>query len=425
MNKTSYAGVKRAWGSLKIAAFLAYKSMRRGNKWALILIIMVMSFSFVNLVFVSSLISGVTTTMDDQMVDTLFANVVIGPEENEYYLSKVAQLEDRIEQIPGVVGASAHLNYSAFVEYQWKEKESQSDRGKSGSWKVIGVAPEKEANVTTIRENIIEGSYLAGNDRGEIVLGVEIAGGEDAQTSSFLNLGGVRTGDKVRLTYPNGVQREYKVKGIFRARELEADNLAFVTRKEMASVLGRDVFYDRASEILVKARRNVDESALIAELKAMGINGEVRSWQEYGGAMHSVMSTFEVIGSLIGGVGLVVATAVMFIVIYIEVLSKKRQIGVLRAIGIRQSAIIGSYLIQAFFYVIAGIISGWLIVRFVLQPYFMLNPLDLPIGLVSLTVEALTLGGSTLGLVIAGILAGLIPAWTIMRESIINLIWGT
>ena len=72
--------------------------------------------------------------------------------------------------------------------------------------------------MTTIHENIIQGSYLDSNDRDEIVLGVEIAGGDRAQTAEFLTLQEVKVGDKVRLSYPNGVQHEYLVKGIFSPR---------------------------------------------------------------------------------------------------------------------------------------------------------------------------------------------------------------
>lgn len=415
----------RFWGDFKLSVYLAFKSIVRGNKWALILLILVMSFSFLNLIFVSSLISGVMTTMDNQLVDTVLSNVVINPEEDDYYIKRVHQLEAKLGKAPNVAGVSPHLNSSAFMEYEWKEKESQADKGKSGTWGVIGIDPAKEANVTTIHSHIIEGSYLDENDKGEIVLGVEIAGGAKATSAEFLTLGGVKVGEKVRLTYPNGIQREYTVKGIFYAREMKVDQLAFVDRREMASVLGRQTFYDRASQILVRLESGVSEDSFIEDLRASGINEEIRTWEEYGSAQRSMISTFDIIGGLIGGVGLVVAAAVMFIVIYINVLNKKRQIGMLRAIGVTQGAIVGSYLIQALFYVVVGMTLGWLMAQFGLQQYFISNPLDLPIGLVSLNIETMTMVGSMLGLTAAGILAGFIPAWIIMKKSIIKTIWGT
>jgi len=412
-------------GNLKLALFLAFKSIIKGNRWALILIILVMSLSFANLLLTPSILSGVTNTLTQQQIDTLYGNIVIDPPPTEHYLSRVSLIEKNVEQIPGITGVSTHLNSSAFIEYQWKEKDSPLDKGESGTWSVIGIDPAREVNVTTIHEHIIQGSYLDGNDRDEIVLGVEIAGGDRAQTAEFLTLQVVKVGDEVRLTYPNGIQREYRVKGIFQAKEMtQADRLAFITKKEMASVLGRQVYDDRASQILVRTQQGFEENQLIQEISSLGIDAEVRSWSEYGGAMGGIVSSFDVIASLIGTIGLVVAGIVMFIVIYINVINKRRQIGILRAIGIKRDVIIGSYLTQAIFYAILGIIFGGLIFGYGIQPYFEFHPLDLPLGQVSLAVRALTISSAVLGLLIAAVLAGLIPVISITRQRIIQAIWG-
>jgi len=391
----------------------------------MVLIVLVMSLSFVNLIFTPSILSGVTNTLDGQMVNTTLANVVIDPEEGGYYIDNVRQAENKLKQVPGVIGVSSHLSSSAFIEYQWQEKESPSDRGKSGNWSVIGIDPDREANVTSIHEHILEGRYLEEGDRDQIVLGIEIAGGDGAQMSPFLTLGGAGVGDKIRLTYPNGVQREYQVKGIFQAQEITtADHLAFVTRKEMASVMGRQIFTDRASQILVKIEQTGDESRFIEEFKTLGINGEIRSWEEYGGAISGIVSSFGAVTSLISAIGLAVAGIVMFIVIYITVINKKRQIGILRAIGIKEGIIIRSYLTQALFYAITGAIFGGLIFGFVVEPYFIRHPLDIAIGLVSLAVEPATIQNAVLGLILSAILAGIIPVLSIIRQSIIKTIWG-
>jgi putative ABC transport system permease protein len=412
-------------GNLKLALFLAFKSIIRGNRWALILIILVMSLSFTNLILTPSILSGVTEAMDRQQVDNLFANIIIDPMADDYYLDHASEIERKVEQISGVTGVASHLNSSAFIEYQWKEKESAEDRGKSGTWSVIGIDPGNEVNVTSIHEHIIQGSYLEPGDRDEIILGVEIAGGEKAQTSEFLTLQGVQTGDKVRISYPNGVVREYTVKGIFQAQEMvQADRLAFVTKKEMASVMGQQVYTDRASQILVKIEEVDGEKRIIEEIESLGIDTEVRGWHEYGGALGGIISSFDVVTSLIGGIGLIVAAIVMFIVIYINVINKKRQIGILRAIGIQRNIIIGSYLTQALFYAVLGIIFGGLIFGYGIQPYFKLHPLDLPLGQVSLAINMMTVYYAAFGILAAAVLAGLIPVFNITRQGIIQAIWG-
>jgi putative ABC transport system permease protein len=412
------------WGNLKLSLFLAFKAIIKGNKWALALLILVMSFSFVNLVFVSGLISGVQTTIDNQMIDTMYANMVVTPLEDKYYIDQSDAVEKKIAAVPEVEAVSPHLNSSALIEYKWKEKTSQSDKGISGTWRVIGIDPVKESETTVIAAHIFQGKYLDENDSDQIIIGVEIAGGEKAATSSYLNLGGANIGDKLRLTYPNGIQREYAVKGIFYARQTVADQQAYVTRKEMTSVMGRDKYFNKSSEILIKSKPGISDELLTEKIKAAGIVETVRSWREYAGWMSNVASTFEVIGSLIGGVGLIISAAVMFIIIYINVLNRKRQIGILRAIGIPGIAITGSYIFQALFYAVAGTLVGLGIVNFGLLPYFHYRPMELPIGLLGLTIKPASIIVSVVGLTLAGALAGLIPSWTIMRQSIIRIIWG-
>ncbi|MFH1638725.1 MAG: FtsX-like permease family protein [Chloroflexota bacterium] len=412
-------------GNLKLVFFLAYKTMLKGSRWALALIIMVTSLSFVNLIFISSILSGVTNTLDTQLVSNILANVVIDPPEDKYYIEDAAVTRDRILQTPGVTGVGLHLTSHALIEYEWREKRLPGDKGKSGTWSVIGVDPENEINVTEIHERIIQGSYLSPGDRDEIVLGIEITGGEGSQRASHLNLGGAVVGDKVRLTYPNGIRREYRIKGIFQAKEMmNADHLSFITRKEMISVMGDQVFSDRASQILVSIEKTGDEKRFIEEFRTLGIAGEIRGWSEYGGAMRGMVSSFSVIASLIGGIGLTVAAIVMFIVIYIGVVNKKRQIGILRAIGIKDRLIVYSYLLQALFYAVSGMIIGGMIVSFLLEPYFFHHPLDLPIGPVSLFIDPGTIRNAVLGLTSAAFLAGVVPVISITRQSIIRAIWG-
>jgi putative ABC transport system permease protein len=277
--------------------------------------------------------------------------------------------------------------------------------------------------VTTIHNSLFAGSYLAPGDSG-ILLGVEIAGGDRSTSSSFLTLGGAGVGDKVRLTYPNGIRKEYTVRGIFFARERQADSTAFVTRTEMASVLGQDSFQDRASRVLVKIDRQGSEQEFIAGFKTLGINGVIRSWEEYGGSISGVTSSFDNIASLISGIGLVVAAIVMFIVIYINVLSRKRQIGILRAIGVSRNVILFSYVLQALFFGVMGIIVGGLLFGYGIVPYFEANPLDLSVGLVTLNIEALTVNNAVWGILVAAFLAGIVPVINITHQSIIKAIWG-
>jgi putative ABC transport system permease protein len=131
-----------------------------------------------------------------------------------------------------------------------------------------------------------------------------------------------------------------------------------------------------------------------------------------------------VITSLIGGIGLAVAAIVMYIVIYINVSNRRRQIGIMRAIGINRATIIGSYMLQALCFAALGIFVGLALLNLGIVPYFDSHPLDLAMGKVSLYVEPRTVFEAITGLAVAVTLAGFLPALSITRQSIIRAIWG-
>jgi putative ABC transport system permease protein len=413
-----------AMGKMKLAFFLAYKSILKGNYWTLILIILVTSLSFSNLILTPSLMSGVTAALNQQQIETLFGNIIVDPPPDLNYLTDISQIESKLAAVPELSGVAPHLNNGALFEYKWHPATSFQDKGQSGNWSVIGIDPAKETTVTTIHSSIIAGSYLNQDDRDQIVLGVEIAGGSQTATLPELTLGGVQVGDIVRLTYANAYQHEYTVKGIFKAREGGANNLAFITRQDMTAVLGSAISEDSANQILVRTKPGVDESQLIAKLKTLDINAQIRGWEDYGRGVGGIVSSFGAVTSIIGAIGLIVAGVVMFIVIYINVTHRKRQIGILRAIGVDRGVVMISYLLQAVLYAVLGIIFGGLILGYGIKPFFDAHPIDLPIGLVSLVVDQSTVVSGILWLMVASLLAGIIPVLNITRESIIKAIWG-
>ena len=411
-------------GNFKLALCLAFKSIWKGNRWAALLIICVMALSFAQLILTPAIMSGVTEALNSQQINTLYANVVIDPPADQYFLAGANEIKSIVEQEPGVQAAAAHLTSGAHIEYNWQTQTDPATKDDGGDWRVIGIDPESERKVTTISKTLISGSYLTKDDTDQILLGVEIAGGPEASSASFLNLGGVKVGDKVRLTYPDGTRRIYTVKGIFKARDGEADRQAFVSYSEMISVLG-PASSDAASQILVKTAPSFKENEVVTDLKSLNIDGQVRTWEEYGGSVGGVVGSFNVIASLISVIGLVVAAIVMFIIIYISVINKERQIGILRAIGVNRFAIYVSYLCQALFYAVLGIVVGGLLFGYVIEPYFAAHPLDLSIGRVSLATDPSTIRNAIVGILMAAVFAGIIPVINIMRHSIIKAIWGS
>lgn len=403
----------------KIAAFLGFKSIVRGNRATLALMIFIMSLAFVNLVFISSILNGIVVALNTQVKTNLVSNVVIEPQEEPVKKESIirqGEIRRQVESLPGVVATVRRYKLAGTIAYD-KEKNGKF---KFASGEIIGIDPEEERRMTEIAESIVDGRYLEGLGGGDIVLGSELAGGYGGG-EELTSLGGVKVGEKVRITFSNGLVRDYRVRGIFKVNFGFADRQAFITSKEAESVLS---VYDNASQILVKTSNDATDNQIIGEIKRIAPNLRVRDWSEYMGGLAGVTSSFDAITLVISAIGLAVAAITIFILIYVNVVHKRRQIGILKAIGIKQNIIIYSYVLQALFYAICGIIIGSILVFYLIAPYFNSHPLDLPIGRTSLALDTMRVIYSVTGLIIAALIAGLLPSWRGARENILQAIWG-
>ncbi|MBU2081948.1 FtsX-like permease family protein [Patescibacteria group bacterium] len=407
--------------NFKLALFLGFKSITKGNKAILALMIFIMSLAFVNLVFISSILSGIIVTLNNQIKINIVSNIVINPQEEPVkkdYIIHAEELRREIESIPGVAATAGRYKLSATIAY---------DKNKNGKFiyrpmEVIGVDPESEKNISEIPHKIIEGRYLEGLGTGDIVIGSDLAGGYGGAGEEIVSLRGARVGDKLKMTFSNGVVRNYTIRGIFKVNfDMVDGSMTFITTKEAESILS---VYNNASQILVKIDKPEAEDYCIGQIQKIAPNLKVKKWNDYLGGLGGISESFNMITLIISAIGLAVAAITIFILIYVNVVNKRRQIGILKAIGINQNIIIYSYIFQALFYAIFGIIIGILLVFYVIGPYFAIRPLMLPMGAVRPALNSQMIIQNILSLLLAAFVAGLIPSWRAAKENILKAIWG-
>jgi len=403
---------------LRVAFFLVFKAVTRGNKYTLFLTILVTTLAFINIIFTSSIMNGAISKAYQQAQENYVSNIVILPPVDEKYISQVQQLKMKIDTLPGVVSSSSRYAQSGLIRYD-PEKDNLDVREKA--WNIKSINPDEEIKVTTLQNYMVAGRYLDENDRDQIIMGKEIAGGYGA-SFQISSLKGAQVGDQVTIAYGNGIKRDYKIKGIYNTYFPLADLNIFVTEKEMESVLG---LHNRASEILIKTDGSVPERVYIDRLRMMGIEREqINVWMDFIGYISGLTQTFDIIKGIVTFIGLLVAGITIFIVIFIATVSRRRQIGILKAIGMKERIIILSYIFQAVFYAILGIIAGLVIINLALVPYFVQHPFPMPIGLVSLALVYRDMAVAILSMLLVSVVAGFIPSWMVTRQNIIKAIWG-
>lgn len=116
--------IRGLFGNFKLALFLAFKSIWKGNRWASLLIVSVMALSFAQLILTPSILSGVTQALNLQQINTLYSNVLVDPKNDAYYLENATAIQALVEQQPGVAAASIHLTNGAFIESKWQTTDA-------------------------------------------------------------------------------------------------------------------------------------------------------------------------------------------------------------------------------------------------------------------------------------------------------------
>jgi len=201
---------------------------------------------------------------------------------------------------------------------------------------------------------------------GEVILGRGVSGGFGALMESR-SLEGVEVGDTVDLTV-KGVTRQFRVKGIYATRFFMADASAYISRADLEEMMGIED-RDFAQEIAVKTTEGTDEYETRTALLSLGIKENIRTWHEFAGILLLIENTLGLVRNIMNAIGLLIAFVIIFVVIYVNIVNKKRQIGVQKAIGIEQNVIVASFVLQAMLYAGTGIILGYAFMRFGLVPY--------------------------------------------------------
>lgn len=397
----------------RVATFLALKSIVRGNVGIILLTIFMLVLVTMNLLFVPGLISGATVSMNTILVKTYSGDIIIEPEGDKTVINHAGDLVQSIESIDGVVAASARNNINAYISFEDERVNCV----------VIGIDPAQERAVFDVADSLIEGRYLDSRDRGEILLGVQLAGAdlEDIELYSS-SLRHVHAGDKVVVTYSNGIEKQYTVKGIFDTGFIQTDVQAFVTDLEFNSVMPN--MNNKASSIRVKLEEGVDPDSIIDRIAGMWDGLAFQTWDETAGLVESMTESFTLINQILNVVNYLIAGITVFIVTYVDVINRRRQIGIQRAIGIKSHSITISYLIRALFYAVVGLIIGILAFKYLIIPLEARHPFEFPFGPAYLTTKPVYTARMAFILLVVSLVAAFIPVWRVMRIKILDAIWG-
>jgi len=384
----------------------------------------VMVLTFLNLVVVSGILVGLLQGAIDQTRTKFTSDVIVSALNDKEYIENSPNLIALIATLPEVESMTPRYREGGILEANYKTKK-EGDKANTAVATLVGIDPAKEDAVTGIAADIVEGSFLSPGDYDQVVLGHYLLKQYlPIETPSFTTLENVGIGTKIRIKVGD-VVREVTVKGILRSKVDEIALRAFMVDSQFRSIIGRND--GNVTEVAIKLKPDTDPIAVreALELSGAGTYAKIQTYEDAQPQfLKDIIATFNMLGNVFSSLGLIVASITIFIVVFINAITRRKYIGILKGIGIRGRAIEISYVFQSIFYALIGSGIGLALVYGFLVPFFAANPIDFPFsdGILVAPLDAtLTRVGL---LVFSTLIAGYVPAWMIIRKNTLDSILG-
>ena len=407
--------------SLKVGFFLATREIRNSNKWTTGLIIFIMALSFLNLVVARGLLVGLTVGASDANKVFESGDIFISNLDEDESIPNSPYIIEFLENLPQVEALSPRYLQAATIEANYKTRTSEEDVADTVNVVLSGVNPEKIRGFNNLSQYLLEGDFIESGDVDQIVLERSLLREYNPDDEGLEN---VEVGTKVRLSV-NGNVREVTIKGILIVKSQAIQQRVFMDENQVEQLLGRTDF--SRNEIAVNLKQGVNEDDFKSLLIANGINEDAKiqtSVEAQPKFLKDITATFAILGDGVGGIALVVAAITIFIIIFVNAITRRKFIGIMKGVGIDSTAIISSYVMQAIFYATIGTSISLIFIYSFLIPYFARNPIDFPFsdGILVADVQSTVVRASLL--MIATILAGYVPARMIVNRNTLDSILG-
>ncbi len=346
------------------------------------------------------------------MIAAMQANVQGVEGETDFTITSIsgdsfpAQAARRLDGIDGVRAAASSLERTINLPADFVDHDpARADRILAVN--LVGVTPEEARTVRAYP--VVEGRYLSDSDKAAAVIPQTLA-------DAF----GVRAGDSIQLPSTSGLAG-LTVVGLLPAN-LGSGNEAVLVPLSQAQKMTGETGKINAIKVNVEAFANkARRSEIQASLEsALGKNFKVGT-AIVGDDMFATIELARIALSVFGTLALFMGGFIIFNTFRTVVMERRRDIGMLRALGATRRTIIGAILTEGFLQgllgSILGLLLGYLMALGVLKvaqgplSAFINVKLGLPVVEPGLVVISILLGvGVT-------VLAGLIPAWNASRVT--------
>lgn len=413
------------FNSLKVGFYLAIKDITRASILTTILIVFIMTLTFLNLTVGRGILVGLPKGATNVYDERYSGDLIISKLRKDSYIVNENIIESYYKTLPEVSAVSKRYLHSATLTSNYDDRLKKSEVYDSAGGILTAIDPQDEDKVTGLSKYVVEGEYLKPTDREGIMVGASMlfrySPLDSPSESTIKNL---NVGDKVKITI-EGKDFFYIVRGVIKSKVSEVDRRIYINKPEYKLISNEKDF--KPEEISIKLIEGSNPVEVKNKFYEQGLQkfAKIQTAKESQPQfLNDIGITFDILGNFLGAIGIIVASVTVFIVIFVNAITRRKFIGILKAIGVTSTAIETSYILQAVFYASVGSILGMFILYGFFEPYFSKNPINFPFAdgiLYAPLIDSLSRFGI---LVLSSIISGLIPARIVVKQKTLDAILG-
>lgn len=387
---------------MRPSLFLAIKDISQRKK-EILMVILAISVSVTGIIFAHAFNNAMYDGFVGATIDVETGHLKILPELGEDIITNPDNKIEKIENIPSVIGASLRIESGGVISSETKTSRNR----------IFGVWPSKEGKTTTLDEAVSSGEFLDDRDRFKLLIGSGFA--EDLK---------VDVGDYLSISVDPPETYDFEIKGIVSTGSFYYDNYCvFAPFKVVRNLLGTE----GATEIVIQLDNpmKAEDVKTIVEKETLCTN--VKTWVDLSGGMASMISVFGMVASMSSGISIMVSAIAISIILYTSVKNKIRSIGVIKAMGGKNSFVFSVYLIEAMLIGIVGIsigtLSGLCAINYLQHNQIVVTPQAGMEVIIAPWISTHTVIVTDLAIFITCIFGCIYPALMAARVNIIEAIW--
>ena len=401
---------------------LAWRNVQRNTRRS-INTITAITVGLAALIFIWGFIDGMNEQTIENSTTYLTGHIKVHKtgfhEDKALYLSMPDDpvMQKRLSKLEHVTAVTARIEDKAMLS---GDKEARGV-------KVIGIDPDAESKVTTIVKAIVAGRYLQATDVNTILLGDNLA-----------ERAGLKVGDQAVLVTQardgSLAADRYQVVGLFDSG-IDMIDAAHVfiplsSAQELYSMWGQ------VTQWVLRTDERQQTDKIAVQLRAeLGPDYEVLTWKQLLPEMVQMIRFHEVMAYIVVFIVFFVVAVGVANTIFMAVMERTREFGVMLALGTSQSQIIQLVLLESFMLGVIGLILGN-IVGLAITVYYSTTGIDLT--QYTLAMETMPgLSGSVYPLILwdhvllvsivtltISIFPALYPAWRVSHLQPVEAIHG-